>query len=101
MVKVECEFLWQVQYLVKVDCEFSLQGQHFVTFWEIAGARNVVFFNTKCVSKIGRVRSPKRRVRDDDFMVGLSSDYRQIILGSWSNRLYSGGSYSRDFPRTS
>ena len=91
----------QVQYLVKVDCEFSLQGQHFVTFWEIAGARNVVFFNTKCVSKIGRVRSPKRRVRDDDFMVGLSSDYRQIILGSWSNRLYSGGSYSRDFPRTS
>ena len=44
------------------------------------------FFNTKCVSKIGRVRSPKRRVRDDDFIVGLSS-----------NRLYIGGSNSESF----
>ena len=34
----------------------------------------------KIVSKMGRVRSPKRRVRDDDFMLGLSSDYRQIIV---------------------
>ena len=35
----------------------------------------------KIVSKMGRVRSPKRRVRDDDFIVGLSSDilgYRRI-----------------------
>ena len=47
MVKVECEFLWQVQYLVKVENEFSWQAQHFVTFWEIPGAGNVVFFNTK------------------------------------------------------
>ena len=66
---------------MKVDCEFSWQGQHFVIFWEIAGARNVVFCNTKCVAKMGRVRSPKRRVRDDDFMVGLSSDYHRIIVG--------------------
>ena len=43
----------------------------------------------KIVSKLGRVRSPKRRVRDDDFVfgcvriiVGLSSDYRRIILES-------------------
>ena len=43
----------------------------------------VVFFHTKCVSRMGRVRSPKRRVRDDDFM-----------LGSWSNRRYIGGSNS-------
>ena len=38
----------------------------------------------KIVSKIGRVRSPKRRVRDDDFIVGyrrISSDYRRIIVG--------------------
>ena len=28
----------------------------------------------KIVSKLGRVRSPKRRVRDDDFILGLSSD---------------------------
>ena len=31
----------------------------------------------KIVSKMGRVRSPKRRVRDDDFIVG----YPRIILG--------------------
>ena len=41
----------------------------------------------KIVSKLGRVRSPKRRVRDDDFVfgyrriiVGLSSDYRRIVF---------------------
>ena len=75
----------------------SWQAQHFVKFWEIAGARNVVFFHTKCVSKMGRVRSPKRRVRDDDFMVGLCSDYPRIILGSWPNRLYICGSNSGIF----
>ena len=32
----------------------------------------------KIVSKMGRVRSPKRRVRDDDFILG----YRRIILES-------------------
>ena len=36
----------------------------------------------KIVSKLGRVRSPKRRVRDDDFVFGLSSDYRRIIFES-------------------
>ena len=39
-------------------------------------------FQYKIVSKIGRVRSPKRRVRDDDFIVGSSSDHPRIILGS-------------------
>ena len=34
----------------------------------------------KIVSKLGRVRSPKRRVRDDDFVVGLSSNYRRIVF---------------------
>ena len=43
----EMHFAWQAQYLVKLDCHFSWQAQHLVTFWEIAGARNVVFFNTK------------------------------------------------------
>ena len=70
----EIHFAWQAQYLVKLECDFSWQAQHLVTFWEIAGARNVVFFHTKCVSKMGRVRSPKRRVRDDDFILGSSSD---------------------------
>ena len=31
---------------------------------------------------MGRVRSSKRRVRDDDFMLGLSSDYPRIMLES-------------------
>ena len=44
----------------------------------------------KIVSKLGRVRSPKRRVRDDDFIVG----YRRIVLGLWSNRLSIRGSTS-------
>ena len=42
----------------------------------------------KIVSKMGRVRSPKWRVRDDDFILGLSSDYPRIS----SNRLSIGGS---------
>ena len=49
----------------------------------------------KIVSKMGRVRSSKRRVRDDDFILGLSSDYPRIspdIVGLSSNRLSIGGS---------
>ena len=67
----EIHFAWQAQYLVNLDCHFSWQA----AVGEIAGARNVVFFNTKCVSKMGRVRSPKWRVRDDD----------DFMLGSWSD----------------
>ena len=76
----EMHFAWQAQYLVKLECDFSCQAQHLVTFWEIAGARICCIFQYKIVSKIGRVRSPKRRVRDDDFMVGLSSDCRRIVF---------------------
>ena len=50
----------------------------------------------KIVSKMGRVRSPKRRVRDDDFILGLCSDivgYPRIS----SNRLSIGGSTSGSF----
>ena len=43
----DIHFAWQGQYLVKCESDFSWQAQHFVTFWEIAGARNVVFYNTK------------------------------------------------------
>ena len=43
----EIHFAWQAQYLVKLERDFSWQAQHLVTFWEIAGARNVVFFHTK------------------------------------------------------
>ena len=78
----EIHFAWQAQYLVKLECDFSWQAQHLVTFWEIAGARNVFFFHTECVSKMGRVRSPKRRVRDDDFMVGSWSDHARNLFES-------------------
>ena len=37
-------------------------------------------FQYKIVSKIGRVRSPKRRVRDDDFILGSWSDYPRIVF---------------------
>ena len=33
---------------VKSECYFSWQAQYLVKFGMIAGARNVVFFNTKC-----------------------------------------------------
>ena len=39
-------------------------------------------FQYKIVSKIGRVRSPKRRVRDDDFILGLCSDYPRNVVES-------------------
>ena len=73
-------FSWQAQYLVKLEWYFSWQAQHVVKFCEIAGARNVEF--SKCISKMGLVRSPNQRVRDEDFiriMLGLSSDYRRIV----------------------
>ena len=41
-------FAWQAQYLVKLKCHFSWQAQYSVKFGMIGGARNVVFFNTKC-----------------------------------------------------
>ena len=74
------DFAWQAQYLVKLEWQFSWQAPHFVKFSEIAGARNVVFFHTKCVSKMRRERSPKRQVRDDDFNLGLSSDHARIVF---------------------
>ena len=43
----EIDFAWQAQFLLKLERDFSWQAHHFVTFWEIAGARKVVFFNAK------------------------------------------------------
>ena len=57
------------------ECHFSWQAQYSVKFEKIAGARNVVIFNTKCVSEARKVTSANGRVRDDEFM-----------FGSWSNR---------------
>ena len=71
---------------MKVECDFSWQAQHFVTFWEIAGARNVVFFNTKLSP-----RSHGEGLRSGGCeMTILSSD----MFGICSNRLSIGGSNS-------
>ena len=56
-------------------------------------------FQYKIVSKIGPGRSPKRRVRDDDVMFGLCSDYVRNVLGLSSNRLSIGGSNSAGISR--
>ena len=52
----------------------------------MAEARNVVFFMTKCASKMGKGSSANGRARDDKFM-----------LGSWSNRPSIGRNNSRIF----
>ena len=77
-------FAWQAQYLVRLEGDFSWQAQHFVTFCEIAGARNVVFYNTKLSP--GWDESGPRSGGCE--MTILSSDYRRIS----SNRLSIGGS---------
>ena len=46
-IRDDLRFAWQAQYFGMLEGDFSWQAQHFVTFWEIAGARNVVFYNTK------------------------------------------------------
>ena len=73
----EMHFAWQAQYLVKLECDFSWQAQHLVTFWEIAGARNVVFFNTKSCSTSKVSEAAGARC---DFLIGLSSDCRRIVF---------------------
>ena len=60
----EIHFSWQAQYLVKCKCHFSWRAQYSVKFGMIAGARNVVFFNTKCSWWAGKVTSVARRVAD-------------------------------------
>ena len=73
----EIHFSGQAQYLVKLDCHFSFFRGRFTAF-----------FHTKCIDEMGQVSSPKRRVQDDDFMVGSGSEYRPIMLGLSSNCLY-------------
>ena len=81
-VRVSC----QGQYLVKLECDFSWQAQHFVQFWEIAGARNVVFFIQNAFP-----RWDESGLRSGGCEMTIScSD----VLGMSSNRLYIGGSNS-------
>ena len=50
-------------YLLKLNCHFSWQAQY-MKFGMIAGARNVIFFNTTCSSGARKVTSVARRVAD-------------------------------------
>ena len=64
----------------EVEISFSWQAQHVLKLREIAGARNVnVSIHTKCATKMGRVTSPNQRVRDGDFILGLSWECRRIV----------------------
>ena len=86
----QIHFAWQAHYLVKLVCDFLWQAQHIVTFWEIAGARNVVFYNTK-----SSPRSDREGLRSGGCeMTILSSDYPRIMVESsfyWRK-------HSREFP---
>ena len=77
----DIHFAWQAQYLVRLAGDFSWQVQHLVTFWEIAGPRNVVFFNTKLSrSSHGEgLRSGGCEMTIlSSIIVGLSSDYHGL-----------------------
>ena len=60
----DIHFSWQAQYLVKFKRHFLWQVQYSVKFGMIAGARNVVFFKTKCSWWACKVTSVARRVAD-------------------------------------
>ena len=78
----ESHFAWQAQHLVILECHFLWQAQYSVKSGWIAGARNVVIFNTKCVSEARKVTSANGRVRDDEFMFGSWSDHVRIMVES-------------------
>ena len=82
--EVEVLLSWQAQYLVKFNCHFSWQAQYSLKFGMIAGARNVVFFNTNC-SGCGLTVS--------------CSDHSRIMLGSWSDRPRIGNDVSSVFSK--
>ena len=71
-------FSWQEQHLVRLEGHFSWQAQYSVKFEKIAGAQNVVIFNTKCIIEARKVTSANGRVRDDEFMLGSCSDHGRI-----------------------
>ena len=82
----EIHFAWAGAVFGKVGVSLFVAGAAFREILIDSRSAKCCIFHTKCVSKMRRVRSPKRRVRDDDFMVGLSS-----------NRLSIGGSNSGIF----
>ena len=78
----ESHVAWQAQYLVILERHFLWQAQYSVKSGQIAGARNVIIFNTKCVAEGGKVSSANGRVQFCNFMVGSCSDHGRIMLES-------------------
>ena len=75
-------FVWQAQYLVRLEGDFFVAGAAHRNILGDSRSTKCCNFQYKIVSKIGPVRSPKRRVRDDDFIFGSCSDYGRIIVES-------------------
>ena len=82
MVMLACHFSWQAQHLVMSECHFSWQVQCLVKFGEIAGARNVVICDTKCVVEGGKVTSANGRVQFCNFMLGSGLARVRILAES-------------------
>ena len=101
MVKLSCDFCCSAHCKWRFICDadqswnsFCVAGAVFgevgvslfvagAAFGDILGdsrSAKCCIFQYKIVSEIGRVRSPKRRVRDDDFILGLSSECRRIVF---------------------
>ena len=77
----DIHFAWQGQYLVKLEWLFVAGAAFGASLGDSRSAKCCIF-QYKIFSKMGRVRSPKPRVRDDGFIVGMSSDCRRIMFES-------------------
>ena len=60
----------------------TFRGRRSICVQFLGDRRSANFFHTNSVSKMGRVRSPKLRVRDDDFILGSCSEYPRIVVES-------------------
>ena len=74
VVLLECDFSCQAHHLVMLERHFSWQAQHLVKFASMAGARNAVFSNPKCVAEGKKVSSANGRVQFCNFMLGSCSN---------------------------
>ena len=79
----DIHFAWQAQYLVRLAGDFCVAGAAHRDILGDSRSAKCCILQYRIVSKMGRVRSWKRGVRDDDFIVGLCSDivgYLRIVF---------------------
>ena len=83
-----CKWELQVVLVDELPMEFWRKSRTKMRFWEIADARNPMFFHTKCVPEPRWSTSAVRRVRDGlvcgRIMLGSCSDHGRIMVGSVS-----------------